>query len=60
MRVWQFIYYSIKEPEKVGKYYIENPEYISFSYSAFLSDFCIKNRVEKTDVLFQIKKTILK
>ena len=56
MDVWQFTYYSIKEPEKVGQYYIENPEDISFSYTAFLSDFCAKNHVERTDVLSQIRK----
>lgn len=56
MHVWYFIYYSIKEPEKVGQYYVENPEDISFSYTTFLSDFCTKNHVERTDVLSQIRK----
>ena len=74
MNVWQFTYYSIKEPEKVELYYIERPEIseddeelmaqeqecILFSSSAFLSDFCIKNHVERTDVLPRIEKVILK
>lgn len=74
MDVWKFTYYSIKEPEKVGWYYIERPEiqedeeelmaqeqkYILFAYSAFISDFCIKNHVDRTDVLSQIEKVILK
>lgn len=73
MDVWKFTYYSIKEPEKVGWYYIERPEiqedeeliaqeqeYILFASSVFLSDFCIKNHVERTDVLPRIEKVILK
>lgn len=74
MNVWQFTYYSIKEPEKFGRYYTERPEipeddeelmaqeqeYILFASSAFLSDFCIKNHVERTDVLPRIEKVVLK
>lgn len=74
MNVWQFTFYSIKEPEKMGQYYTEKPEipeddeklmkqeqeYILFASSAFLSDFCIKNHVKRTDVLPRIEKVILK
>lgn len=73
MNVWQFTFYSIKEQGKIGYYYIERPEipeddeelmaqeqeYILFASSAFLSDFCIKNYVERTDVLPRIEKVIL-
>ena len=74
MDVWQFTYYSMKEPEKVGRYYIERPEipeddeelmaqeqeYILFASSVFLSDFCLKNNVERVDALPRIEKVILK
>ena len=74
MDVWQFTYYSIKEPEKVGRYYIERPEipeddeeliaqereYMLFASSAFLSDFCIKNHVERVDALLRIEKVVIK
>ena len=74
MHAWQFTYYSIKGPEKAGWYYIERPEipeddeelmaqeqeYILFASSAFLSDFCIKNHIERTDVLPRVEKVILK
>lgn len=74
MDVWQFTYFSIKEPEKVGWYYVERPEipeddeemmaqeqeYMLFASSAFLEDFCIKNHIERTDVLPRVEKVILK
>ena len=74
MDVWQFTYYSMKEPEKVNQYYIERPEiseddeelmaqeqeYILFASSAFLSDFCIKNHVKRTEVLPRVEKVILR
>lgn len=73
MDVWCFTFYSIKESEKAGRYYIERPEipeddeelmaqeqeYILFSSSAFLSDFCIKNHIERADTLSRIEKVIL-
>ena len=74
MDVWKFTFYSIEEPEKTGHYYIERPElpeddeelmaqeqeYILFASLAFLSDFCIKNHVERTDVLPRVEKVVLK
>lgn len=73
MNVWCFTFYSTQESEKVGRYYIERPEipeddeelmaqeqeYMLFASSAFLSDFCIKNHIERMDVLSRLEKVIL-
>lgn len=75
MKVLKFSYYSIKEPSKVGVYYTEDMELpddadnvliaqmkkrlLTIS-DGFLSDFCIKNRLKRTDILPRIEFIILK
>ena len=76
MNVLKFSYYSMKDPNKVGIYYAEKMELpdnvddalikkqierrISLISDSFLSDFCIKNHLKRTDILPRIEFIILK